>query len=148
MSRMARSVRIEAPSPDVWAALVDVETWPAWASQFKRLERLDSGALASGSRVRVRPKGQLSSVWTVTDYEPERSFTWESTLVPGLRVVGGHELTPARTATNAEFWLEAKGVLGALLSPILRRTIFSRNTRSATDGLKRHIESRSAVTGS
>jgi hypothetical protein len=148
MSRMARSVRIEAPSPDVWAAIVDVETWPAWASQFKRLERLDSGALASGSRVRVRPKGQLSSVWTVTDYEPERSFTWESTLVPGLRVVGGHELTSARTATNAEFWLEAKGVLGALLSPILRRTLFSRNTRSATDGLKRHIESRSAVTGS
>jgi hypothetical protein len=40
---------------------------------------------------------------------------------------------------NAEFWLEASGLLGTLLGPVLRR-IFSRNTTSATEGLKRFME--------
>jgi uncharacterized protein YndB with AHSA1/START domain len=142
MTRFARSIRIEAPAADVWAAMMDVETWPTWASQFKRLERLDGGPLGQGSRVRVRPKGQLATVWQVTEFEPGRSFTWASDLLPGLRVTGGHELTSGGNATDAEFWLEASGALGRLLSPVLRRTVFSSNTRSATEGIKRHMEAR------
>jgi hypothetical protein len=89
--------------------------------------------------VRVRPKGQLATVWQVTEYEAGRSFTWASDLMPGLRVTGGHALTPGDSFTVAEFWLESSGALGSLLSPLLR-TVFSRNTRSATEGLKRHME--------
>jgi hypothetical protein len=142
MTRFARSIQIEAPVADVWAVMMEVETWPAWASQFARLERLDGGPLALGSGVRVRPKGQPASVWHVTEFDAGRSFTWASDLMTGLRVTGGHALTPHDKATDAEFWLEASGVLGSLLSPVLRRTIFSRNTRSATEGLKRHMEAR------
>jgi len=142
MSRYTRSIRIGAPPADVWAAMVDVERWPVWASQFKRLERLDAGPLAAGSRVRVKPKGMPGSVWQVTEYEEGRSFTWASSLGPGMRVTGGHEVTVNGNGTNAEFWLEAGGWLGKLLSPLLRRTIFSRNTRSATEGLKSHLEAR------
>jgi hypothetical protein len=140
MSRYARSIGIEAPPADVWATIVDVERWPVWASQFKDLERLDPGPLAAGSRVRVRPKGMPGSVWQVTDYREGSSFTWASSLGPGTLVTGGHELTADGDGTNAEFWLEATGPLGKLLGPLLRRTVFSRNTRSATEGLKRHIE--------
>ncbi len=140
MSRFARSSRIEAPMAAVWAALMDVETWPTWASQFKRLERLDGGVLALGSRVRVWPKGMPASIWQVNEFDEGRSFTWTSTLGPGLHVDGGHVLTPDGAVTNAEFWLEAKGPLGVLLSPVLRRAVFSRNTRSASEGLKRHLE--------
>jgi uncharacterized membrane protein len=32
---------LDAPAAEVWAAMIDVETWPEWASQFKRLDRLD-----------------------------------------------------------------------------------------------------------
>lgn len=142
MSRYARSIHIKAPPADVWAACVDVETWLAWASQFKRLERLDTGPLAPGSRIRVRPKGMPAAVWQVTDYEAERSFTWASSPVPGVRFTGGHVVTPDGLGTTAAFWLEASGALGTLLSPLLRRRIFSRNTRSATEGLKSHIEER------
>jgi hypothetical protein len=142
MTRFARSIQIEAPAAEVWAATMEVETWPAWASQFARLERMDGGPLALGSKVRVRPKGQPASVWQVTEYEAGRSFTWVSDLMPGLRVTGGHVLPLHDNATDAEFWLESSGVLGSLLSPVLRRTVFSRNTRSATEGLKRHMEAR------
>jgi hypothetical protein len=142
MSKVARSIRIAATPSDVWKVLVDVEGWPVWASQFRRLERLDSAALALGSRVRVKPKGMLDSTWRVTEYEDGRSFTWESSLAPGLLVTGGHILTPDGDDTNAEFWLEASGVFGRLVAPVLRRTVFSRNTRSATEGLKRYMEGR------
>ncbi len=140
MARYGRSIRVEAPAAQVWATLVDVETWPVWASQFKRLERLDAGPLAVGSRVRVKPRGMPSSVWQVTGYEDGRSFTWTSSSGPGLHLTGGHVVTPVGGAATAEFWLEASGPIGRLLTPILRRTIFSRNTKSATEGLKSHIE--------
>jgi len=57
--KYARSIRIGATPAAVWAAIVNVETWPEWASQFKRLERLDAGPLASGSRVHVTPPGTV-----------------------------------------------------------------------------------------
>lgn len=145
MSRFARIARIEAPATDVWSAVVDVERWPAWASQFERLERLDSGPLASGSRVRVKPKGMPEAVWHVTAYQEGRSFTWTSSLAPGVLITGGHILSPDGDGTNAEFWLEASGSLGQLLNPLLRRTVFSRNTKSATEGLKRYMETRGRI---
>jgi hypothetical protein len=145
MSRYARSIRIGAPPAAVWEAVADVERWPAWASQFKRLERLDSGPLALGSRVRVSLKGMPGAVWEITDYEEGQSFTWASSLVPGVRLAGGHVVTPDGSGTDAEFWLDASGALGTLLAPLLRRTVFSRNTRSATEGLKGYMERRGPV---
>jgi uncharacterized protein YndB with AHSA1/START domain len=142
MSRFARTLRIEAPSEAVWSALVDLETWPTWASQFKRIEPLDPDRLRVGSRVRVRPKGMPGSVWQVVEYVDGRLFTWTSALAPGLRIVGGHELAPQGESTDTTFWLDAQGPVGRALSPILRRILFSRNTRSATEGLKRHVERR------
>jgi hypothetical protein len=140
MSRLTRSVQIHADPAAVWATMMDLEHWPQWASQFKALERLDGVGLAVNSRVRVSPKGLPASVWRVTEYADGRSFTWESHLGPGLRVAGGHLLMPTEKGTTAEFWLDADGPLGSLLGPILRRTVFSRNTRTATEGLKRHVE--------
>jgi len=137
---LTRSIRIEAPVADVWAAIVDVEAWPAWASQFRRLERLDASPLAVGSRVRVTPKGMPAAVWQVTEYQDGRSFTWASSLLPGLRVTGGHAVAADGNGATAEFWLEASGLLGKLLTPVLRRTVFSRNTRSATEGLKSYMK--------
>ena len=142
MSRYARTLRIGAPAAEVWSALVDVESWPAWASQFRRLERLDGGPLAPSSRVRIRPTGMPAAIWHVTEYEEGRSFTWASSLSPGVLITGGHVVTTVGNGTDAEFWLEASGPLGTLLAPLLRRTVFSRNTRSATEGLKRYVEGR------
>lgn len=79
-------------------------------------------------------------MWQVIDYQEERSFTWASRLLPGLRVTGGHALTPNGGETEAQFWLEASGPLGFLLSPLLQRSVFKKNTLTATEGLKRFVE--------
>jgi hypothetical protein len=48
-------------------------------------------------------------------------------------------------APAADIWavlMDVEAWPGRLLSLILRRTLFSRNTKSATEGLKRHVEKR------
>jgi carbon monoxide dehydrogenase subunit G len=47
--------RIARPPRDVFAALIDVERYPEWliASGIVRVERLDPGPLAAGSRLRI-----------------------------------------------------------------------------------------------
>ncbi len=141
MARHARSLNIAASPQAVWAVLVDVEHWPTWASQFERLERLEAGPLALGSTVRCKTTDrQEPSDWVVTGYEDGRSFTWEASLVPGLHVTGGHVVTAVGDSANVELWLEASGLLGRLLDPMLQRTIFSRNTKSAAEGLIQLME--------
>ena len=140
MTRVANTVEIRAPAATVWAVITKVEEWPLWAPQMKRLERLGAARFELGSRVLIRPHGLPSNVWRVTEYEHGRLFTWQTSLVPGLRLMGGHEVAPEGEHTRTEFWLDAGGPLGALAGPILRRTVFRRNTHNATEGLKKHIE--------
>jgi uncharacterized protein YndB with AHSA1/START domain len=47
--------RIARPPGEVFAALIDVEHWPAWliASGIVRVEPLDPGPLAAGSHLRI-----------------------------------------------------------------------------------------------
>ncbi|MEX0626013.1 MAG: SRPBCC family protein [Chloroflexota bacterium] len=132
MSRFASSIPIAATPAEVWEVLVDVEGWPAWASQFKRLERLDAAPLALGSRVRVRPKGMLASNWRVTEYDEGRSFTWESSLAPGLLVTGGHVLSPDGAGTWGGILARGHWRLGRAPGPSI-----------ATDGLQAQHPQRS-----
>jgi hypothetical protein len=47
--------RIARPVPDVFAALIDIETYPTWlvASGITKVELLDPAPLHAGSRVRI-----------------------------------------------------------------------------------------------
>ena len=141
MGVVARTVTIAAPAGTVWDVMADVDRWPAWASSMRRLERLDGRPLGPGSRVKVTPKGLPSGVWTVTAYDPPRSYTWTTRLAPGLGLTGGHVVQASGAATAATFSLEATGPLGRLLAPALQ-PLFRRNTRVASAGLRRYCEAR------
>lgn len=141
MQPVTRTVTIDALPGDVWEVLTDVEGCPAWASSMKRLERRENGPLRSGSQVKVSPKGMPGAVWTVTEYTPPHSYTWVTRVVPGLRLTGGHVVDAHGDGAAATLSLLASGPVGTLLSPLLR-LLFRRNTRLATDGLKRHCEAR------
>lgn len=141
MRHVERNVRIAAPPREVWQTLIDVEGWPAWASYLKRLERQEDGPFGAGSRVRVTPKGMLGSVWTVTEHDPPRSYIWTTRLAPGLGLAGGHVVEARGGATEVTLSLAATGPVGTLVSPLLR-PLFRRNTRLATEGLKRRCEAR------
>jgi len=141
LGTVTRTVWIDAPTQVVWGAAIDVEQWPRWASYMSKLTKQDRGPLANGSRVRVDPKGMPGSVWTVTEYDPPRSYTWTTQIAPGVGLVAGHVLEPKDQGTTATFSLATSGPIGAVLSPLLS-IVFRRNTRLATTGLKRHCEER------
>lgn len=139
MGAVARTVWIDAPAALVWDAMINLNEWPSWASYMKSLRRQDRGPFGLGSRVHVTPKGLPGAEWTVTEYEAPRSYTWTTQLAPGLGLVGGHVLEPSKQGVMATFSLATSGPIGAVLSPLLS-IVFRRNTRLATEGLKRHCE--------
>lgn len=141
---VARTVSIDAAPQVVWDTVLDVAGWPRWATYMKSLHREGSGPYGLGTRVRVTPKGMPGSVWTVTEYDPPRSHVWTTKLCPGLGLIGGHSVGAREGGSDATFFLATNGPLGALLSPVLS-ILFKRNTRLATEGLKRHCEKLVAV---
>lgn len=144
MAKTAHSAHIDAPPADVWAAMLDLERWPEWGPQFRRLERRAAGPMALGSRVWIGLKRMPAAVWEVTELEAGHLFTWVARPVPGLRFTGGHVVTPDQGGATVEFSMEASGPLGTVLAPVLSRAIFRRNTKAATEGLKRFVERRQA----
>ncbi len=85
---------VHAPATRVWQLLVDVEGWPAWTKSMREIKRLEDGPLAVGSRSRVtQPKGR-PMIWTVTQLEPIREFTWVATQ-PGLSLQAVHRIDEA-----------------------------------------------------
>lgn len=137
---ISRTVHIEAPPAKVWTAMVDIERWPEWASYMQSLRRQDEGPFGVGSRVKVTPKGLPGSIWTVTEYDEGKSYTWETALASGVKMAGGHFVVADGAGTKATLWLQASGAIGTLLSPALG-LVFRRNTRLATKGLKSYCES-------
>jgi carbon monoxide dehydrogenase subunit G len=72
-------VRIARPVGEVYAALVDVERWPAWliATGIVKVERLDEGPLRAGSRLRVAQSlaGRAATLdGVVTVLAPDAAF--------------------------------------------------------------------------
>ncbi|MHB2024155.1 MAG: SRPBCC family protein, partial [Mycobacteriales bacterium] len=72
------SVDIDALPADVWSVLVDVERMPTWTESVSKAERLGTGVLAVGAKVRLAQPRLPAMVWEVTELEPEASFTWST----------------------------------------------------------------------
>jgi carbon monoxide dehydrogenase subunit G len=116
MPRFEHAIAISAPPARVWGILVDVESWPARIPTVDRVERLDDGPLAVGSRTRLAQPRLPEEVWTVTELTSGSAFTWTSTSA-GVRVTASHvvELSPEGSrltlAVNVAGWLAPVGWL-------------------------------------
>ncbi|MEB3031698.1 SRPBCC family protein [[Mycobacterium] nativiensis] len=141
--RYTRTDTIAARPADVWAVLADIERWPDWTASMREIIRLDSGPLRVGSTARVRQPSGRPMVWTVTELENERSFTW-SAAAPGFRLTGYHELTPAEAGVTAVLTFTLAGPM-AWLARMLAGGRVRRYVDMEADGLKRQSEHRAAT---
>ena len=71
--------------------MTDLERWPEWTASVTSVELLDEPPFDVGSHARIRQPRLPVAVWTVTAFEPEHSFEWQ-TVVPGVRTVAGHRV--------------------------------------------------------
>ena len=120
MSDFGITFDIAAPPERVWAVMADVERWPEWTPTVTRVERLDRGPLAVGSRARIRQPRRPPAVWGVSALVEGRSFIWV-TRSPGTRVVARHAVEPVAQGSRVTLSLSFSGLLGPLVARLTRR---------------------------
>jgi uncharacterized membrane protein len=136
--RWENSVDIEAPASRVWQLTEDVESWPTMTPTITSVKRVDGGPLRIGSQARIKQPAQSLALWTVTELEPGRRFTW-ATRRMGLTMVGSHAVTGGGGACRNTLTLDVEGrgsrVFGLLFGALMRRTLATENA-----GFKRYAE--------
>lgn len=113
MRTFTASVAIAAPPARVWDVMSDVERWHEWTPSIARIRRVGAGPFAVGSRAVVWQPRFPPALWTVTDLQPGRAFTWVST-APGLRVAGLHRVEAVDGGARATLGVEIGGLFGGV----------------------------------
>ena len=136
--QLVESISIAAPPDRVWAVLMDVEGWPQWTQSMTRLERLQPGDLAVGSRVRITQPKLPHVVWTVTALEPGRYFAWRGSS-PGVRTDAGHRIETEGNGSRVTLTIEQSGLLSPLVGLMYGR-LTKRYVDMEARGLKARCE--------
>ena len=132
-------IEVEAAVERVWEVLHEVERWPEWASTVTSVRRLDDGPLAVGSRVRVEQPRIPPTEYEVTEFEPNRSFTWTAT-APGVRTTARHRLEQLGAGTTrVTLAVEQAGPLGRVMGRFYRR-LTDRYLTAEAEGIKARSE--------
>jgi uncharacterized membrane protein len=117
---------VGAPPAEVWRLFADVERWPEMTRSMREVRRMDTGPLRVGSEAIVKQPGLPRARWRVTEIEPDRSFTWE-TSAGGVTTAGGHLVEPNGRGSKITLTLcqhgPLAGVAGLLLGRRARRYV-------------------------
>src|SRR5262245_36853891 len=113
MRTFSKSIDIAAKPERVWRILIDVERWPEWTKSMQTVRRLEGGVFTMGSSAWISQPKLRPAVWTVTQFEPGRSFTWTAK-APGLRVLGTHSVQPTDGGSQVTLSVQFNGLLGGL----------------------------------
>jgi uncharacterized membrane protein len=137
--RFQDSIDVAAPAEQVFATYADVTRWPDWTDSVTRVEVLDPGPFAVGTRAKVHQPRLPVATWVVTELVPGRSFTWVAA-GPGLRSTGTHAVEPLPGGgCRVTAILDQEGALGGLVGRLTRRLTQSYLAMEVR-GLKRHCE--------
>jgi hypothetical protein len=138
------SAAIAAPIDLVWSTVVDVEHWPESTASVTSVERLDAGPFGVGSHARVRQPRLPTMVWTVTDVQPGREFTWIVKSL-GVTTIATHRVT-AGPGDQVSLTLSIDRV--GLLAPVVDRLwdgLTRRYMAMEAAGVKRVCEASAAA---
>ncbi|HVY93959.1 MAG TPA: SRPBCC family protein [Bryobacteraceae bacterium] len=133
------TIEIQAPPDRIWAAMRDIERWSEWTPSVIDIRLLDHGPIAVGTRAMVRQPKLLPAIWTITNFEEGRSFTW-ITRGPGLRVTARHSIERAANHSRVMLSLDFSGLLGSVFAR-LTRDLNARYLDLEARGLKEYAES-------
>lgn len=134
------SVLVHAPAERIWRVLSDVEQWQQWTASITRIEALSGDTFAPGARFRILQPRLKPAIWTITELQPGRRFTWESKQ-PGIRVVGDHLIETQPQGCKLSLSVTFAGPLGGLVG-WLGGKLTQRYIAMEAEGLKRRVEGR------
>jgi uncharacterized protein YndB with AHSA1/START domain len=130
---------IDRPPADVFAAIVDLESFPQWNPTTRSARKLSTGETGEGTRFELTIRGFGKTVQELRGFERDRRFT----LVPHIKALsGGHTfvLKPEERGTRVDHELEMTP-RGAwrLIAPVIPM-IGRRNLRETAAALKVWVE--------
>jgi hypothetical protein len=132
------SIAIEAPPEVVWAALMDVQGWPAYTDSITRVACVGGEVLALGARVRIEQPRMPALVWEVTEFHPGTAFVWRAQS-PGVATIATHAIAAAPEGSTVTFGVRHTGVLARIVWALTgKRT--RRYVGMESRGLKRRCE--------
>jgi uncharacterized membrane protein len=129
----------DASPEQVWALFADIERWPELTKSISAARRVDEGPLHVGSEAIIEQPRLPRACWRVTDLDPDRSFTWE-TSARGLTTVGGHIVGADGQGSRITLTLRMQGPLAPLLYAITSR-LSRRYLTMEMEGFRRAAES-------
>jgi uncharacterized membrane protein len=130
---------VNAPPEEVWRLFVDMERWPEMTKSIHEVRRLDSGPLRVGSEAIVRQPRLPRARWRVTELEPGRFFTWETTS-GGVTTAGDHVVDADERGSVITLAIRLHGPLAWLMEAFLGR-LSRRYLSMEMDGFRRTAES-------
>jgi uncharacterized protein YndB with AHSA1/START domain len=110
VASFSHTVEIPRPPAEVFPWLLEADRVPRWTGHLETYERLDDGALGSGSRLRqvLDVSGRRIDVQLeVTRYEPPRGAQTRFS-TNGIDVVSDYALEPTASGTRLTQSIDAK----------------------------------------
>jgi hypothetical protein len=143
MKTFTHIIEIQASPAHVWALLADLEHWHEWTESITHIERLDLGTPGVGRQFHIKQPALGAAVWTITRWEPERSFTWETRSIT-LDVTAQHRIVPQPSGARLELELRFLG-MWASLKAVLGGATARRSLALQAEGLKLAAEARAGA---
>ncbi len=110
MARAEMSVVINCPAPDIFAYMTDIAKGTEWQEDLVEAQQTSTGPMGVGTTIReVRRfmSRRLESVFKITEHEPGRKLSFESTSGP-LPLRGHYDLEPVDSGTRVTMVVEAE----------------------------------------
>jgi uncharacterized membrane protein len=130
---------VGAPAEEVWRLFTDLERWPRMTASMREVRRVDTGPLRIGSEAVVRQPRLPEARWRVTELDPGRSFTWQTTSA-GVNTAGDHIVAADGERTLITLTLRQHGPLAPLMR-VLAGRLARRYMSMELEGFRRTAES-------
>jgi Polyketide cyclase / dehydrase and lipid transport len=78
---LERTFVVEAAAERAWAELAAAEQWPRWARHLRSVQVTPPGPVGPASRATLKLTNHTTATMEVTEFEDERRFRWEGSLL-------------------------------------------------------------------
>ncbi len=113
--------RSSLSAAELWPVMSQVRDWASWLPTVDAVRPVDPGRPDEvGAAYVVEQPGLPRATWTITEWVPDRSFTWESRAV-GVLSTGRHALSPDADGTTIRLSMEWAGPLSGAVRLLLGR---------------------------
>jgi len=138
MAEHGKSRETSVPAAKVWSTWIDTATWGEWNPNVTTME-MDPPVALGKEGVMHTPAGQHHHM-KVIDFQPGRSFTLETSVIPLSRFHFVCSVEPAGGKTRVKQVVHVVGPMGWLFDPMMGDQI-AKDFDAVLDGLVKKAES-------